>query len=54
MSRSKELGEKGLVVNMNQGAASFGSVFDSLIDLRVHGDCDTFVSPIQGGGNVYY
>ena len=47
-------GKESLVVYVNKEQPSFGPALDSLIDFRVHGDCDTFVSLIQGDGNAYY
>jgi len=46
-------GKESLVVYVNKEQPSFGSALDSLIDFKVHGDCDTFASLIQGDGNAY-
>ncbi len=46
-------GKESLVVYVNKEQPSFGPALNSLIDFRVHGDCDTFVSLIQGDGNAY-
>lgn len=50
---AKSWGERGLVIYVNKEQPSFGSVLDSLIDFRVQGDCDAFVSLIRGDGNTY-